>query len=179
MRMAMMAGKQNGNPFSPDEISRGKEFLKEWLTKQGHPPAAAADDVPQGPDVRLLQAFLRRCEDPDAEALDAFCRGVRLGYRAQMPRTPAVFNAKAKWRLKYELGDTPADAWAPNYKTAREKASFLRSKIQEDLTSGRMIKMSHKEAKDKYGERLFLGRWASWKKDRTSSGSYTTDPTTR
>lgn len=126
--MAMMAGKQKTNPFSPEEVSRGKAFLKAWLTEQGHPPAVAAGDIPQGPDPRLLQAFLRRCEDPDAEALDAFCRGVRLGYKAKMPRTPAVFNAKAKSRLKYEPGDSPADPWAPNYKTARENAAFLRAR---------------------------------------------------
>lgn len=155
--MAMMAGKQKANPFSSEEVSRGKAFLKAWLTEQGHPPAAAAGDILQGPDLRLLQAFLRRCEDLDAEALDAFCRGVRLGYKAQMPRTLAVFNAKAKWRLKYEPGDSPADPWAPNYKTARENAAFLRGKINEDLASVRMIKMTHKEAKDKYGERLLLG----------------------
>ena len=34
--------------------------------------------------------------DPDAEAMDAFARGGRLGYQQRMPRTPAVNNAKPK-----------------------------------------------------------------------------------
>lgn len=47
--------------------------------------------------------------------------------------------------------------WAPYYRSARERLGFLEDKVKEDMVSGRMIKLSHKDAKAKYGCRLLLG----------------------
>ena len=74
-----------------------------------------------------------------------------------MPRTPAVFNAKEKWRLRYGPGDVPADPLAPNYGTARDRLEFLEKKVKEDVELKRMVKMSFAEAKQKYGDRLMIG----------------------
>lgn len=97
--LRMMAGKQTEAPFTTDQIKKGRQLLETWLVGEGFARTPSAADVQQDPDLRLLQAFLRRCKDPDAEALDAYCHGVRLGYLSKMPRTPAVFNAKEKWHL--------------------------------------------------------------------------------
>ena len=109
----MMAVKQIEAPFTTDQIKKGKQFLETWLAGEGFARTPSAADVQQDPDLRLLQAFLRRCKDPDAEALDAYCHGVRLGYLSRMPRATAVFNAKEKRCLRYELGDVPADPSPP------------------------------------------------------------------
>ena len=74
-----------------------------------------------------------------------------------MPRTPAVFEAKTKWRLKYEHPDSPSVEWAENYRTARERIDLLQEKISDDLKTGRMVRMTYGEAKKKYGERLHIG----------------------
>ena len=94
----IMAGKQPQNPFTPEQINKGSGFLTDWVTRMGHPPSADPQDIPQGPNIRLLQAYLRVCQDPDAEAMDCFATGVELGYGQRMPRTPAIFEAKSKWR---------------------------------------------------------------------------------
>ena len=120
-------------------------------------PTPSVKDVQQAPRLRLLQAVLRCCQDPDAEALDAYCWGVRLGFQRRMPHARAFFNETGKRRLHYEPGDTPADLWAPNYKIARERVGFLETKIKEDFHNKRMIQMSHKDAKERYGDRLLLG----------------------
>ena len=153
----MMAGKQAESPFAEKEVEKGRAFLTKWLESKGQPCTINKDDVVQAPRLRLLQAFLRYCGDPDAEAMEAFCEGVRLGYRARMPRTPAVFNSKEKWRLKYEGPEVPVETWSPNYQTARERAAFIEEKVKEDVAAGRMIKTTYKEAKKEYGERLLIG----------------------
>ena len=66
----MMAGKELTSPFTPEQVSKGTEYLPDWVTKMGCPPTPADKDIPQGPQVRLIQAYLRVCGDPDAEALD-------------------------------------------------------------------------------------------------------------
>ena len=86
--------------------------------------------------------------DPDAEAMDTFARAVRLGYLQRRPRTPAVKNAKSKWRLKFEEMASPPADWSPHYKSARERSEFLQKKVSEDLESGRMRRMTHGKAKE-------------------------------
>lgn len=105
----------------------------------------------------LLQSFLRACQDPDAEAMDAFAQGVRLGYLNRMPRTPAIYNPKAKWRLRFEEMSSPSAGWSPSYKSARERSEFLQKKIEEDLACGRMLRMTYGAAKAKFGQILLLG----------------------
>ena len=154
---AMMAGKLTEDPYTADQRAAGTSYLEDWVKTRGCAPTPTADDIPQGPRIRLLQAFLRVCGDPDAEALDIFAIGVRLGYRQRMPRTPAVFAAKAKWRLKYDAHNAESEDWAPNYRSARNQMAFLETKVQEDLQSRRMIKTTFGEARLQYGERLLVG----------------------
>ena len=84
------AGRMPESPFTSTELEKGQAFLEKWAAVQGHQPTPDADDIEQAPRLRLMQALLRGCRDPDAEALDAYCGGVRLGYLQRMPRTPAV-----------------------------------------------------------------------------------------
>ena len=49
--------------------------------------------------MRLLHAFLKAAQDPDAAALDMYAKGVRLGIGWRMQRTPPVFEENNKGRL--------------------------------------------------------------------------------
>jgi hypothetical protein len=82
--MKMMIGRMGPCPFTIDEINRGRDFLIQWVTEGGSPLSPSTKDTTQAPRLRLLQAILRKCGGPDAEAVDAYCWGVRLGYRARM-----------------------------------------------------------------------------------------------
>ena len=127
---AMLAWKLTTDPHSAEQRSAGTDFLEGWVKQRGFPPTPTAEDIPQGPRIRLLQSFLKACDDPDAEALDIFATGVRLGYRQRMPRTPAVFAAKAKWRLKYDIHNAEHEDWAPNYRSAANKRPSWRRRCR-------------------------------------------------
>ena len=99
---------------------------------------------------------MKACNDPDAPALDAYAEGVRIGHRLRMPRTPAVYEEKSRWRLNYDEEDNEVD-WASNYKTARERREVLEEKVEADVALGRMKKMTMREARERYGERLMIG----------------------
>jgi hypothetical protein len=153
----MMAGKLEQDPFSEEQMLKGRCFMEAWCKGRGCPVQEGPKDIHQEPKLRLLQAFLRVCGDPDAEALDIYCVGVRLGHKLKMPRTPAIFPKKEKWRIKFVDLETVEDQWAPNYKTARERMAVLQSKVSEDVAEGRMKKMTFKEAKETYGKDLLIG----------------------
>ncbi len=51
-------------------------------------------------EVCRLQRLLEVAEDPDSEILTAYAKGVVLGAEERLPRTPAVFTRKRKWRLE-------------------------------------------------------------------------------
>ena len=86
-----MAGRMESDPFSDEKLIAGTKFLKDWVVDQGFNETPTSEDIVQGPQVRLLQEFPRRCNDPDAGAADAVALGVRPGYSQRMPRTPIVF----------------------------------------------------------------------------------------
>ncbi len=121
----MLAGKMLRDPFTEEQIEKGRIFMEGWCKDRGFPSQVGAKDVDQEPRLRLLQAFLRTCGDPDAEALDIYCEGVRIGNKLKMPRTPAIYPKKEKWHIKYADAETVEDQWAPNYKTARERHEVL------------------------------------------------------
>ena len=146
----MLAGKLAGCPFTPLEIARGSAFLTAWTTEQGHPPTPSAKDVEQGPKIRLIQALMRACRDPGAETMDCYATGVCLGYNQRMPRTPAVFAAKEKWRLKFETDTVATEECSPNYSSARERQKVLEEKIVADVKAKRMVEMDYGTAKQKF-----------------------------
>lgn len=74
-----------------------------------------------------------------------------------MRRTPAIISAKLKWRLKFEAVASAEDVWSPSNAPAGERQGFLEKRVEEDLAAGRTRKLSCKDAKDLYKERLLIG----------------------
>ena len=93
------SGKLSADPFPPAKTSELRWWIKERLTERGLNTEDRPNDQRQLIGVRLLQALLKDAGDPDWEVLDQYARGVRVGVGVRMPRTPAVFNPKRKWRL--------------------------------------------------------------------------------
>lgn len=100
--LKLMPGRGEGDPFSAEQWAAVTKLLQDQVVGQGPNETPTSKGIVQVPQVRLLRAFLRRCNDPDAEAADAFALVVRFGYNQRMPRTPAVFVAKERWRLKFK-----------------------------------------------------------------------------
>ena len=145
----MLVGKSERCPFSEEQIQKGRKFLTAWVKAAGQEVKVGSEDVEQGPQIRLLQSFLRVCQDPDAPALDSYATGVRLGYKMRMPRTPAVFHEKKRWRLEYDGDEQEGEEWASNYRTARERQEMLEKKVEADVKLERMTRLTRKEARQK------------------------------
>ena len=153
----MFTGNLLKSPFNQDEVDKGKAFMVRWCSDWGGRPARRAKDRDQVIDIRLLQAFLQVAGDPEAPALDCYATGIRLGHNMRMPRTPAVFKAKKKWRLGYEPPEHDAKEWVNNYQTAKDNMAAVKTKITDDLRLRRMILTTYAAAKARYGDRLHVG----------------------
>ena len=126
----MFTGKLTSSPFPPEQITKGTAFLEAWCKSWGFPGTKQHGDVDQEINIRLLQSFLSIAEDPDAPALDCYAEGVFLGHNRRMPRAPAVFEEKKKWRLGYVHPEDHPVEWVKNYSTAEENLLAVKTKIK-------------------------------------------------
>ena len=88
-------------PFAEDLIARTRAPVRAVLKRagygEGHPRPS---DRPQRFEVRLVGELARACGDPDAQFTELWPRGVYVGSKGRiLPRTPATFERKLKWRL--------------------------------------------------------------------------------
>eukprot|EP00971_Amphidinium_carterae_P106786 2115234-Amphidinium_carterae.1 len=63
-------------------------------------------------------------QDPDSNSVPELATGVRIGYKCELPRTPAVWSPKRSWGVS----DTPQDdflAQNENYPSAKEHVQHL------------------------------------------------------
>ena len=153
MILAMACGRVISSPSSEDMVNLGGELLDAWCPSQGVIIKTAAEHRKQVINIRRLQAFLSACKDPDAWALDSFAKGVRVGAGMTMPRTPAVYEERIKWRLK-EVVDDEADwvnVWRDNYSSAIENAARLKIEVEEEVKAGRMVMLTKTAALERSG----------------------------
>ena len=103
-KLLMLAtGKVKENPFDEQVLKEVRDDFR-IICKQ----AGAGDGLPQAGDViqrfeiRLIQALLSAFQDPDAYFCHWWAKGTWLGSEARkLPRAPAIFDGKTKWR-KYD-----------------------------------------------------------------------------
>ena len=144
-------------PFPAALVKEAREAVKGILRKHGAQLDLDAIPERQPFHLALLEEFLRLCNDPDASAYfsgkDSFAAGVSLGVNQKMPRTPAVFEKKCKWRA-YDGETTAADVFRNNYPGAAENAKAIEAQFVEEAKLGAMVKMEVEEASRIYGENL-------------------------
>jgi hypothetical protein len=149
----LACGRVESCPFSQTMVDQGRASLKAWLATNGVDIKSDKQDVPQEVEVRLFQAALRAMDDPDAAAMDSYAVGVRIGVSTGLPRTPAVFEEKTKWRLPWE-DDGVKEVWSQNYKSATDNKEIFHKKVEEEKRKGRMLEMTYEEAKKRFKDRL-------------------------
>ncbi len=111
------------------------------------------DDLPQRLRVRLLQSVLHLGGDADVAGMAHFCRGVRVGVGVRLPRTPAVYPRKRRWRSYDEDAQRQFDdaidgvsAWQVNYKSALLQKDEIHRQLLEHCDKDMAVKMSAEEA---------------------------------
>ena len=119
--MEIACGQCKSNPFDPVKVQEAKTALCRLLTEAGLGDGRVqAGDRPQSFDTRLIQGLLRAFRDPDHHFCEWGSKGVWLGSdQRRLPRTPAVFERKRRWRFKFPEENEWSE-WRPNYSSAEE-----------------------------------------------------------
>ena len=104
----------------------------------------------------MLEEFVRPSGDPDVRVFysssSSVANGVPLEVNEKLPRTPAVFSRKCKWR-DYSDEQEPSEEHC-NYPAAETNSEALEQQFLQEEKLGAMVKMSMAAAKAKYGSNL-------------------------
>ena len=153
----LATGTWHNCPFSDELIQDGRELLLTALEMAGCklPVRETPEDQPFF--LAAIEELLRISGDPDCRAFYSskysFAKGVKVGYKLKLPRIPAVFNRKNRWR-KYALGDFELGDCRENYLSARQHAEHVHQQFLEEEKLGAMIEVPLEEAQREYGQQL-------------------------
>ena len=88
------------NPFL-DQASTCKKRFDEVLEKAGFPRSMGpkCEHPHAAVDFNLVHRLALFLEDPDTEIAAECSKGVRVGYKVDMPRCPWLFPEKVNWKL--------------------------------------------------------------------------------
>ncbi len=148
----MARGSVESLPFQGDPWELAQARFQQLIDGGSGAAFPRSEDQPQRIRVRLLQTILHLAGDPDARGMEHFCRGVRVGVGVRMPRTPAVYPRKRKWRLHSEdvggLDDEPEgmDAWRANYRSATIHRDEIHRQLLDHHQRGLSLRLSPAEA---------------------------------
>lgn len=106
----------------------------------------------------MIAELLRKCGDPDWSFFLDLREGVPLGVGVDMPRVPAVFEAKERWNLAE--ADAPEKLEAENYSTVEGHEAAVEKLFREEQKAGWMVELTDAEAKAEYGDRLRIAALA-------------------
>ena len=101
--MDLALGKVSSSPFSLESIAALKFDVVSDLASQGISLMPSDEDRKDIPiDYRFLQLLLTAAQDLEVH-LGPFASGVNVGPGARLPRLPALYPPKKKWRLPQQM----------------------------------------------------------------------------
>ena len=157
------AGKLDASPFDQDDVLGLRSRLQERLVQDGWAPHPKEGDGVQELHIRLIQATLQACGDPDAGIMDWYAEGVPLGVDVRLPRAKGIFFAKAKWSMREQATlDSPDDhPWSgeravPNHPSGRANVDWVRKHLRglAEAQPPQGSFMSDEAARAQFGDRL-------------------------
>ena len=106
---------------------------------------------------QFLDLLLRVAEDPET-GLGEYAQGVKAGPGTRMPRLPALFKPKKKWRLASQVDPLAYLEHAPdkegvcrrNYSTLQAYEEQVLEVMCDQASRGLIIVLTENEAKDRY-----------------------------
>ena len=100
-----------------------------------------------------------------------------MGVGVRMPRVPAVYPRKRRWRLReQENPDAHLMYWGQgadnnNYASAKEFPETVEEQLEQSVHKGQALRLTESEARRKYGNRLVVASLgAQWKSGAKESG---------
>ena len=147
--------------FNDEIILKGRTVLRNWLKKQ---TGSWNDDEPEVPDfqpfaLKLLHLLLVEMRDPDAEVIEQLKHGVTAGVLEPLPRTPAIYEEQASWRLSWNELTTP-DLWTDNYASLEDHKEQVLLQFREEAELGLMKEYSESDFKAKFGNDIAVSALA-------------------
>ena len=150
----LATGKAKASPFAPEQIIDTRLALARLMKL----PEEAADERAryQPFRLRLAEALAQQFRDPDwkqlVQAKHSFASGVPIGVGVRMPRVPAVYERKTKWRA---IDETEFQRDKDNYRSAEAVLPQLESQFLEEERQERMFQEDEEELRKRYpGELL-------------------------
>ena len=156
--MKLALGQVNACPFPEQAIRSVKDEIIASLAARGKILKRVALDRTDLPiDFRFLELLLDVSGDPEV-GLGSFSQGVRVGVGARLPRLPALYRRKKKWRLASQsdphdhLDDKAGaeGAWRSNYASIDELADKVDEVMEDQAMRGQVIRLSESEARSQF-----------------------------
>ncbi len=152
----LAAGQIQEDPVPPRITFGLTEQVTRLFDECDEPARRRPGDRDQIIHIRLLMAIMREAQDPDVAGMWHYCRGVKLGVNHRMPRTPAVFEPKRRWRLQeqyeaeYYYGADAEGHWRDNYKSAQTHVDLIDRQLQDHVSRGLAFQVTAEEMKRLY-----------------------------
>ena len=149
--LKLAAGRFKTCPFGEPLLEETRAMFRDVLDMP-----AAEDVVSTGQvfHLPLMARLLRAYGDPDWRFVQEIGEGVSLGVDEDLPRTPAVFEEKGKWRLADDVG--PGTDTTDNYKSVAPHVDKVRALFREEAALGWMVELPEAEARAIYKDRLAI-----------------------
>ena len=156
--VSLASGKVTECPFPAEEISILNRELLGIASQHGFQTNGKPGDRTDVPiNFRFLQMPLRIADDPEI-GLGDYSQGVRVGPGTRMPRLPAFFRPKKKWRLASQVdpldyleGSTDSTTvWRMNYWTLQPLEQQVLDVVHYQATRSQVLVLSEMEAKLRY-----------------------------
>ena len=125
-------------------------------------------------DFRFPAFLLKASEDPEV-SLGSFASGARVGPGARLPRLPALYAQKRKWRLPraaepedYMEPQADGDAvWRRNYSTLPQHSDKDNDVMEDQARRGLVIALTEEEARARF-PKLAIASLGTNRKDKAS-----------
>ena len=169
--MKLACGKFLDSPFPAELVERGRDL---WASTVAASSVFSKEQLLEVAEyqpflLKLIGETLRLSGDPDwrifyASKRENFVEGASVGPGTIMPRTPAVFERKLKFK-KYDESDYSADT--SNYKSAAGPvmSAVLEKQFGEEALLGMMFKTSLEDAKREFSDLRIAAQGAIQKGD--------------
>ena len=171
--MKLALGQVQDTPFHGEDIQALKNSTVEALASHGHCMQPQPTDRPEvSIDYRFLQLLLNAAQDPEV-GIGQYASGVRIGPGVRLPRLPALYKRKKKWRLpeqadpldymdEEQSGESP---WRANYSTLAALADKVTEVLDDQAERGQVLKLSEAEARSLY-PKLVVASLGANRKDK-------------
>jgi hypothetical protein len=149
--LKLAAGRVKTCPFDEGSLSEARASIR-LLAGFGEKEDVVASG--QVFHLKLIGRLLKLYGDPDWEFVDGMGEGVPLGVDEQLPRTPAVFEEKGKWKLPDDVG--PGVDTCENYRSVDPHLEKVKALFREEATLGWMEELPEDVARARFGTRLAI-----------------------